>query len=54
MLAQESLKSYQQVYRWILALGLTSYEARLYADKLESNFDQKFIEMLLKDKRLNN
>lgn len=54
MLAQESLKSYQQVYRWILALGLTSYEARLYADKLESDFDQKFIEMLLKDKRLNN
>ena len=39
---------------WILALGLTSYEARLYADKLESDFDQKFIEMLLKDKRLNN
>ena len=54
MLAQESLKSYQQVYRWILALGLTSYEARLHADKLESDFDQKFIEMLLKDKRLNN
>ena len=40
--------------RWILALGLTSYEAGLYADKLESDFDQKFIEMLLKDKRLNN
>lgn len=50
MLAQESLKSYQQVYRWILALGLTSYEARLYADKLESDFDQNLLRCYLKTK----
>lgn len=50
-LAKASLMTYQRVYLWLLDYGIDSYEAMQYADKMESNFDEEFIKLLVSDKR---
>lgn len=52
-LAKASLMTYQRVYLWLLDYGIDSYEAMQYADKMESNFDEEFIKLLVSNKRLN-
>lgn len=50
LLAKKSLVIYQKVYQYLLSCGIDDYRAINYADKLESNFDEQFINMLIKNK----
>lgn len=50
LLARKSLVIYQKVYQYLLSCGIDNYKATNYADKLESNFDEQFINVLIENK----